>query len=152
MSEQKRLTNLDYNDPAYWHDEPTTAIVPAKRGELVKPLPQPAPVVARRIEPIDINMPQQAVMSVDMRTTAVDRAQGFSIETHQLSMVVGALAVLIGVFGFGHPFLTLGTLFTFGIWYTLVWLAAWVLHRIISPEGIAAFNAVMSWVYIFRRG
>ncbi len=104
------------------------------------------------VEPIDINMPQQAVMSVDMRTTAVDRAQGFSIETHQLSMVVGALAVLIGVFGFGHPFLTLGTLFTFGIWYTLVWLAAWLFHRIVSPEGLAFFNAIMMWRYINRRG
>ena len=152
MSKQKRLTNLDYQDPAYWTDEPTTAIVPAKRQTFV-PAPKAEPVVTRRmVEPIDINMPQQAVMSVDMRTTAVDRAQGFSIETHQLGLVVGVLAVLVAVVGRGQPLLTIGTLFTFGIWYTVVWLAAWVLHRVISPDGIAAFNAVMSWVYIFRRG
>jgi hypothetical protein len=154
MSKQKRLTNLDYQDPAYWQDEPTTAIVPAKRGEMVKPLPQQqGPVVARRIvEPLDINLPQQSTMAVDMRTSAVDRAQGFSIETHQLSAVTGLLAVLVAVVGFGHPFLALGTLWTFGLWYGLVWLAAWLFHRIVSPEGLAFFNAIMMWRYINRRG
>lgn len=154
MSKQKRLTNLDYQDPAYWQDEPTTAIVPAKRGEMVKPLPQQqGPVVARRIvEPLDINLPQQSTMAVDMRTSAVDRAQGFSIETHQLSVVTGLLAVLVAVVGFGHPFLALGTLWTFGLWYGLVWLAAWLFHRIVSPEGLAFFNSIMMWRYINRRG
>ena len=154
MSKQKRLTNLDYQDPAYWQDEPTTAIVPAKRGEMVKPLPQQqGPVVARRIvEPLDINLPQQSTMAVDMRTSAVDRAQGFSIETHQLSVVTGLLAVLVAVVGFGHPFLAMSTLWTFGVWYTIVWLAAWLFHRIVSPEGLAFFNSIMMWRYIIRRG
>lgn len=159
MSKNKRLTSLDYQNPAYWTDDsstgspPATAIVPVKRGEMVKPLPQPTPVVARRIvEPLDINLPQQSTMVVDMRTSAVDRAQGFSIETHQLSVVTGLLAVLVAVVGFGHPFLALGTLWTFGLWYGLVWLAAWLFHRIVSPEGLAFFNAIMMWRYINRRG
>ena len=155
MSKQKRLTNLDYQDPAYWQDEPTTAIVPAKRGEMVKPLPQQqGPVVARRIvEPVDIHIdtPQQSLMNVVMRTSAVDRAQGFTIETHQLSVVAGLFAVLIAVFGQGHPFLTLGTLFTFGLWYTIVWFAAWLIHRVISPEGIAMFNAIVGAILALRR-
>lgn len=150
---KRRLTNLDYHNPEYWQDEPqTTAITPAQRQTYVS-APQPAPVVARRlVEPLDINLPQQSTMAVDMRTTAVDRAQGFSIETHQLSVVTGLLAVLVAVVGFGHPFLALGTLWTFGLWYGLVWLAAWLFHRIVSPEGLAFFNAIMMWRYINRRG
>ena len=153
MSKQKRLTNLDYMQPDYWTDEPSTAITPAKRGELVRPQPQQTPVVARRIvEPLDINLPQQSTMAVDMRTSAIDRAQGFSIETHQLSAVTGLLAVLVAVVGFGHPFLAMSTLWTFGVWYTIVWLAAWLFHRIVSPEGLAFFNSIMMWRYIDRRG
>ncbi len=153
MSKQKRLTNLDYDKPEYWQDEPqTTAIVPANRQTFV-PAPKAEPVVTRRmVEPIDINLPQQSTMAVDMRTSAVDRAQGFSIETHQLSIVVGALAVLIAVVGFGHPFLAMSTLWTFGIWYTIVWFLAWLFHRIVSPEGLAFFNAIMMWRYVNRRG
>jgi hypothetical protein len=66
--------------------------------------------------------------------------------------VTGLLAVLVAVVGFGHPFLALGTLWTFGLWYGLVWLAAWLFHRIVSPEGLAFFNAIMMWRYINRRG
>jgi hypothetical protein len=107
------------------------------------------PVVARPVPPLDINIPQQAIMSVDMHTTAVDRAKGFAIETHQLSVVAGVLAVLVFVAGLGHPFWSLSTLTTFFVWYSLVWLAAWLFHRVISPEGLAFFNALMMWRYIF---
>jgi len=62
------------------------------------------------------------------------------------------LAVLVAVVGFGHPFLAMSTLWTFGVWYTIVWLAAWLFHRIVSPEGLAFFNSIMMWRYINRRG
>jgi hypothetical protein len=146
----RKLTNLDYQDPEYWEQEEPVASQPqTKRGELVRPLPQQT-VTARRYQPVNVsmNIPQQSVMTVDMRTSAVDRAQGFTIETHQLSVVTGLLAVLIAVVGFGHPFLALGTLWTFGVWYTLIWFMAWLFHRIISPEGLAWYNAVMAWRYL----
>lgn len=149
---EQRLNNARQQlAPEYWRDEETTAIVPKRTNNFVAPDPKPT-VVRRTASSIDINMPQQSVMSVDMRTCAVDRAQGFSIETHQLSVVAGVLAVAIAVIGKGHPFFALGTLWTFFVWYSLVWLVAWLFHRVISPEGVAAFNAIMSWVYIFRRG
>lgn len=151
MSRNKRLTNLDYQNPEYWHDEPTTAIVPAKRGELVRPLPQPAPVVARRMGPIDINMPQQSILTVDMRTNAVDRATGFNIETRWLATIGGVFAVLIACVGYGHPFMTMGTLLTFGTWFTLVYFAMWLIHRILTPEFIALFNAIVAARLASRR-
>lgn len=148
----KKLTSLDYQNPEYWEDVPQTNQPQTKRGELVRPTPPP--VTARRYEPItvDMNVPQQSIMAVNMTTTAVDRAQGFTIETHQLSLVTGVLAVIVAVVGFGHPFLALGTLWTFFIWYTLIWFLAWLFHRIVSPEGLAFFNAIMTWRYINRRG
>ncbi|TXH52433.1 MAG: hypothetical protein E6Q97_15920 [Desulfurellales bacterium] len=153
-----QVRRITPQDPEYWTDAMSGPVV-AKReinyqsSAYVPALPQPAAAIERRmVQPIDINMPQQSVMAVDVRSSYRDRAEGFSIETHQLSMVTGLLAVLVAVVGFGHPFLALSTLWTFGVWYTIVWLGAWLFHRIISPEGLAFFNAVMMWRYVNRRG
>lgn len=145
----RKLTNLDYADPAYWqHDDASASSATARRNTYVA-APKSEPVTARRYPvTVDMNMPQQSIMTVDMRTSAVDRAKGFAIETHQLSVVTGILAVVVAVVGFGHPFLALGTLWTFFVWYTIVWLAAWVIHRILTPEFIALYNARMSWRYL----
>jgi hypothetical protein len=117
------------------------------------PSTTPAAIVPGRriVEPLNIHIPQQSTMTVDVRTSYRDRAEGFVIETHRFGLVVGGLAALVAVVGWGYPILTIGTLLIFGLWYGLVWLVAWLFHRIISPEGLALFNAVMMWRYVNRR-
>lgn len=151
-NKQTTVRRITPQDAEFWTDEMSGPVVQRNFVPPVAPGQQQTPMQRRIAGDLNVNVPQQAVMAVDMRTTAVDRARGFSIETHQLSLVTGLLAVLVAVVGFGHPFLALGTLWTFGIWYTLVWLGAWLFHRVISPEGLSFYNAVQMWRYINRRG
>lgn len=105
--------------------------------------PQQTPVVVRRMEPVEINMPQQAIMQVDHRTNGQDRAKGFVIETDRLALFGGVLAVLISWVGYGNPLLALPTLLTFGIWFCVVYFVMWLIHRVLTPEFVALLNALV---------
>lgn len=148
----RRITPLD---PEYWQDDsgqrPSREIT-YRSSAYVPALPVEQKPTRRIAGDLNISTPQQAVLSVDLRTTAVDRAHGFNIETGRLATIAGLFAVVIACVGYGHTFMALGTLLTFGVWFTLVYFVMWGIHRILTPEFVALLNAVFSWVYIFRRG
>lgn len=117
----------------------------AMPGRYVAPA-QPVDVVRRVVQPLD--MPAGPVIKSD--TTAVDRAQAFVIETNRLSVIVGGLAVLVSWLGLGNPLWTTSILLVFFMWYSLVWLAVWLVHRFLTPEALAWFHAVMAWLWLWR--
>jgi len=150
---KKKLTNLDYTDPAYWHDEPTTAITPAKRGEMVKPLP--APVVARRMEPpqnaMIVDAPQNATSHIEVRTSHKDRAIGFSISMAQLSAITALAIVVVRPFWSNNAsFLEYATVaYFFGI-YAGVYFIGYVLSNIVLTPEFAMLVTALGHLWLLR--
>jgi hypothetical protein len=92
---------------------------------------------------LDVPMSAQAVVAV--RTSAVDRAKGFAIGLRELGLVLGVLAVIVGVVGWKIPVFSLTTLTIFGVVYTLAWAGGWFWSQLISPEGVMLFESKRKW-------
>jgi hypothetical protein len=92
---------------------------------------------------LDVPLSAQAVVAV--HTSAVDRAKGFAIGLRELGLVLGGLAVIVGVVGWRIPFFSLTTLTIFGVVYALAWAGGWFWSQLISPEGVMLFEAHAKW-------
>lgn len=114
-------------------------VAPARQTDIVRRVPQALELPA-------------APVQLTSNNTATDRAYAFVIETNRLSLFVGLLAVLVAVVGWDRPLWTMGTLLLFGVWYTLVWVAVWLVHRLLTPEAIALLRECMTWLWLFRKG
>ena len=96
------------------------------------------------VEPQYVQLPDRA--DVQPATTAhvsgsyTDRAKGFSISTWQLSAVTG-LGVWIVSGLAGSPMFALAGLAWLVGAFSLVWLAAFILHTFVSAEGTELFRA-----------
>ena len=107
------------------------------RTNFVAPAPRPAaPTVAQPIQIVHEDGQQFPVQIAQVdKTSAVDRAQGFSIKTNQLSLVTAILvtigAAVLGVSGF----LVLALVAIVG--YTVTWAWAFWMDNRTSPGGIA---------------
>lgn len=154
MTKRTTVRRITPQDPEYWQSDSGPAVARGNAGapHVTNDRAALVPAQRRPAQPIDINMPQQAVLTVDVRTNAVDRANGFKIETDRLALFGATLAVLISWVGYGNPLLTLGTLLVFGVWFVGIYFAMWLIHRILTPEFIALFNAVVAALLAFRRG
>ena len=125
------------------------------RNNIVRPTPA-APVV-RRMPPAELNavshtidVAPSATHYVEMKTSAVDRSKGFLIATLPLFAGLALGMVLISVFFFGVPFLSLSALVIFWLSFVVAWLLAYVYTLAVSAEGIAMFEAKSKWDVIKR--
>jgi len=101
-------------------------------------------------EPIQFDVTQSATQHLELRTSATDRAKGFSVVTGQLSGMLGILAVIAAVAGWGHPLASLFTLGAFFSAYCLTWCAAWVIYNLFSVEGVSLIESLLKWKFLFR--
>lgn len=122
---------------------------------MVQPEPQQQAIV-RRI-PTDlgqtshvIDVQPSAQHIVTMKTSARDRAEGFLIATVPLFAAFALAIVLISVFFFSVPFMSLTALVIYWLAFVAAWLLAYVYTLAISAEGIAMYEAKQKWNVIKR--
>jgi hypothetical protein len=125
------------------------------RNNIVRPTPA-APVV-RRMPPGELNavshvidVAPSATHHVEMKTSAVDRSKGFLIATVPLFAGLALGMVLISVFFFDVPFLSLPALVIFWLSFVASWLISYVYTLAVSAEGIAMFEAKSKWDVVKR--
>jgi len=126
------------------------------RRELVQPEPQKQAIV-RRMTPAELNQVQHVIdvapsaqHIVTMKTSARDRAEGFLIATVPLFAAFALAIVLISVFFFSVPFMSLTALVVYWLAFVAAWLIAYVYTLATSAEGIAMFEARQKWNVIKR--
>ena len=78
--------------------------------------------------------------SAHVEGSYTDRAKGFSISTWQLSAITGLGVWIVSGLGGTAMFSLLGLAWLVGA-FSLVWLAAFVLHTFVSAEGTELFRA-----------
>jgi hypothetical protein len=132
-------------------EEPQQPQLPAVRSNFVAPLPKPVDAPAWLQPSPQELMPQPSVTQVvEVRTSYVDRAKGFLIQTLSLSVVVGILAIIAAVALFGQPFLTFWTFVYFFTGFAAVWLVAYWYDKRTSPDGIAFFQQMTIRQLLYR--
>lgn len=151
------MKELDYVLTQQHHDDgrpPTSQIV--KRSNFVPALPDMP--VAKRTAPAPpdqsinyaLDVPLQSTQQIIMKTTAVDRAQGFAIKTRQLGLIIG-FAVTVASIAFADvPVFSFWSLTIYVLTYAAVWLYAYYLDLKHSPEGIARNESDRKWGVIER--
>ncbi len=124
-------------------------------GDMVRPESTRSPV--RRMAPNELNMVQHtidvqpsATHYVEMKTSAVDRSKGFLLATVPLFAGLALGLVLISVFFFAVPFLSLTALVIFWLSFVGAWLISYLYTLAVSAEGIALFEARSKWDVIKR--
>ena len=122
---------------------------------IVRPTAPAAPVVRRPPAELSavshtIDVQPSATHHVEMRTSAVDRSKGFLIATVPLFAGLALGMVLISVFFFNVPFMSLTALVIFWLSFVAAWLLAYVYTLAVSAEGIAMFEAKSKWDVIKR--
>lgn len=90
--------------------------------------------------------PQTVLMP---KASYTDRARGFSLATAPLAGVAGLVAGLIGIIGWKIPIASLVTLLLALGGFTVVWLAAYLAHVMVSPDGALTIHVVMTWRLLF---
>ena len=111
-----------------------------------------APAPRQRVEilPPDDFAPMMptAQTSVELRTTYLDRAQGFQLATLPISIAFGVGALVVAVVGYSVPIISLGALAVFWLAFLGWWLLGWAIHHIASPDGIALVQALLAYRFI----
>ena len=136
---------------------PNTQIVPRPKN-FVTALPMQATAVAKRMPPpapsqemnYTIDVPLQSTQQIVMKTTAVDRAQGFAIKTQQLGLIIGFAVTVASVAFVDVPVFSFWSLTIYVLTYAAVWLYAYYLDLKHSPEGIARNESDRKWGVIER--
>lgn len=148
MSDKKQVTYQEQIDQGL--------IKVNQRGTTHFIQPAPAPPTVRRI-PAElsatshtIDVAPSATHYVEMKTSAVDRSQGFMIATVPLFAGLALGMVLISTFFFSVPFMSLTALVIFWLSFVGAWLLAYLYTLAVSAEGIAMFEAKSKWDVIKR--
>lgn len=92
-----------------------------------------------------IDAPAVATQHVEMKTSAVDRAQGFLLASIPLYMAFATATVSVCVLGFGLPWLSLPTLTVFLLAFVAVWFLGYTYTLQISAEGVSLYEATEKW-------
>ena len=79
-----------------------------------------------------------------------DRARGFSLATAPLGIVASLVAALVGIVGWQVPVLSLVTLLLALGGFAGVWLLAYTVHVVVSPDGATFIHVLLAWGYIRR--
>jgi hypothetical protein len=123
-----------------------------KAGSTFVPaLKEPAQPKTVIIEPPDLAiLPTSAMTTVEIRTSHSDRAKAFQIVSVPLAAAVGAGSLIIGRVGWGIPLFSVAALAWLWGGFLLTWLAAWVIHNVVSSDGIALIHTLLGWQYLSR--
>lgn len=113
--------------------------------------PDPPKPVIIDIDPREIvTLPSAALTQTEIRTSHVDRAKGFQIVSVPLAGAVGAGSLIVGIVGFSVPVFSVAALAWLWGGFLATWLAAWVVHNVVSPDGIALLHTLLGWSYLRR--
>lgn len=77
-----------------------------------------------------------------------DRARGFSLATGPLAAATGFVVLLIGISAFGVPVLSVAALLLALGGFTVAWLAAYIIHTVVSPDGTMFAHTVLAWRFL----
>lgn len=113
----------------------------------VAPEPRPRVEIVEST-PTQLPAPPQTVLLPTANYT--DRARGFNIATGPLAAATGLVVLLIGISAFGVPVLSVAALLLALAGFTVAWLAAYVVHTLVSPDGTAFAHVVMMWSFLRR--
>lgn len=91
-----------------------------------------------------------ATQHVEMRTSAVDRAQGFLLASVPLYAMFAAAVVAVVVLGWNVPLASMATLTIFVLSFTAAWIIGYTYTLSISPEGVSLLEAKEKWGIIRR--
>ena len=119
-----------------------------RQDNFVPALRDPMP----RVVEVEIARELPAAPSTVLLPTAnyTDRARGFGIATAPLAGATGFVVLLIGISAFGVPLLSVAALLLALGGFTVAWLAAYIVHTVISPDGATFAHVVMMWGYLKR--
>jgi hypothetical protein len=117
----------------------------------------PAAPLARRPVPAmpgpvstQIDVTPTATTHIDVRTSEVDRAKGFLLRSVPLYAAFALLVLLVTVFFYSMPMLSLPALVIFWLSFVAAWLLAYCYDLSRSPSGIAHLEATRKWDLIER--
>lgn len=141
-------------NPVPWRPNNTTTPAPlAHRHNFVAPDPQP---IVRRVSgeilPPDhsISAPVPVQHDIQMHTSHVDRAKGFTIVSLPMAVGVGVGGLLLAV-GLGAvPLFSMGALLVLFLSFLLTWLTAWIWHTSASPDGVALWTVLLHYRILSR--
>lgn len=116
-------------------------------SNFVAPLREP-----RRVEIVEVERELPAPPSPVLLPHAgyEDRARGFTLATMPLAVVVGLVVALVAIVGWQVPIASLVTLLLALAGFALVWLAAYVVHLLVSPDGSLFFHVLLTHGYLRR--
>lgn len=116
------------------------------RNNYVPALREPAP----RVEIVEVQRELPAPPQTVLLPTAnyTDRAKGFGLATAPLAAATGVVVLLSGITAFGVPALSVAALLLALAGFTAAWLAAYIAHTLISPDGTAFFHTILAWKYL----
>lgn len=126
MSKSK-LSSLDYQDPAYWQDEPTTGSAQTKRGEMVVPERRQEYQHVNPIEKVDVNASGNIQQSADYTADPISRGWAMLIKTSAVTVFLAALT-LMAMFIFGSWGALGAVMF---LWWLLVASLEWIVVFVI---------------------
>jgi hypothetical protein len=115
------------------------------KRNFVAPLPERPRVEIVEV-PRELPAPPQTVLLPTANYT--DRARGFSLATGPLAAATGFVVLLIGISAFGVPVLSVAALLLALAGFTVAWLAAYIIHTFVSPDGTMFAHTVLAWRYL----
>lgn len=95
-----------------------------------------------------IDVAPVATQHVEMKTSAVDRAQGFLLASVPLYAMFAAAVVAVIVLGWNVPFASMATLTIFVLSFTAAWIVGYCYTLQVSPEGVSLYEAKEKWQVI----
>ena len=119
-------------------------------GELLPPVRQVYSPTELNTASHTIQVQPGVTHEIQMRTSAVDRAQGFLISNVPLFAAFGFGSLLVCVFFYSVPFWSLTALVVFWLTFVGAWLISYIVTLVLSAEGIAFYEAHQRWGVIKR--
>lgn len=114
-------------------------------SNFVAPLPEPSRV---EIVEVERDLPAPPTPVLLPQAGYEDRARGFTLATMPLAVVVGLVVALVAVIGWQVPIASLITLLLALAGFAGVWLAAYIAHQLISPDGALFMSVFWTWRFL----
>ncbi len=123
-----------------------------RRVNFVTPAPAVQPTRVEILPPTyDLPVVQPSSRAdVEIHGTYRDRAAGFQLVTLPLAGAVAVGSLIVGIVGFSVPVFSVAALAWLWGGFLVTWLAAWLVHNVVSPDGNAVLHTLFGWWYLFR--
>ena len=102
-----------------------------------------------RLQPVDVQLPDN--VRVVSNTTYEDRAVAFVKITNAMGLIVALFAVGLLTVAWDWPLLAGATLLVGLGMYLCVWMVAFIIHSMLTPDFVVLFREVMIWRHIKGR-